>query len=242
MASCPAEPDPWRPADAAGLAARYAGSDARDLLADALAPGSRFGRVAVVSSFGAESAVLLDLVAGVNPATPILFVDTGRLFAETLSYARDLTAWLGLTDVRWIRADPAAVAEVDPRALRWSYDPDGCCAVRKVAPLERALADFDAWVTGRKRHQSATRAALARVEADGGQLKLNPLADWSAADVAAWQAARRLPPHPLVAEGYLSIGCEPCTSRVAPGEDPRAGRWRGWDKTECGIHGNEPAF
>jgi phosphoadenosine phosphosulfate reductase len=111
-----------------------------------------------------------------------------------------------------------------------------------VAPLDAALGAFDTWITGRKRHQSATRVALPRVEADRQWLKLNPLADWAGADVAAWQAARRLPPHPLVAEGYPSIGCAPCTSKVEPGEDPRAGRWRGWDKTECGIHGNEPVF
>ena len=202
----------------------------------------RCSPMAVVSSFGAESAVLLDLVAQVNPDAPILFVDTGRLFEETLSYARDLTAHLGLGDVRWIRPDAAVLAASDPKLLRWSYDPDGCCAVRKVAPLERALEGFDAWVTGRKRHQAATRSDLPRVEADGRHLKLNPLADWSAGQVVAWQAARRLPPHPLVAEGYPSIGCAPCTSKVAPGEDPRAGRWRGWDKTECGIHGNEPVF
>lgn len=234
--------DNYTAADAAVLAARLEGTDARDLLAEALAPCSRFGRVAVVSSFGAESAVLLDLVASVRPATPVLFVDTGRLFAETLSYAHDLTAFLGLSDVRWIGPDPDRLAEVDPKQLRWSYDPDGCCAVRKVAPLDAALGAFDTWITGRKRHQSATRVALPRVEADRQWLKLNPLADWAGADVAAWQAARRLPPHPLVAEGYPSIGCAPCTSKVEPGEDPRAGRWRGWDKTECGIHGNEPVF
>ncbi len=242
MATRAPRADLHTPADAGWLAARLEDVEARDLLAEALAPGSQFGRVAVVSSFGAESAVLLDLVASVEPATPVLFVDTGRLFEETLSYARDLTAFLGLTDVRWIRPDPGAVAESDPKLLRWSYDPDGCCAVRKVAPLEDALQEFETWITGRKRHQSATRAALPRVKADGRHLVLNPLADWSGADVMAWQAARRLPPHPLVAEGYPSIGCAPCTSKVRPGEDPRAGRWRGWDKTECGIHGNEPAF
>lgn len=217
---------------------------AEALIAAAL--GDRaWGRVAVVSSFGAESAVLLDLVAEVNPRAPILFVDTGRLFPETLQYARDLSAHLGLADVRWITPDPGDLARVDGKGLRWSYDPDGCCDVRKVQPLARALDAFDTWISGRKRFQADTRARLAKVEADGARLKVNPLADWSAAMLRTRAAERRLPPHPLVAQGYPSIGCMPCTTKVQPGEDPRAGRWRGWDKTECGIHappGSEPAF
>ncbi len=232
------------PGDAGWLAAHAANASAEALVAAVLQDGA-WGRVAVVSSFGAESAVLLDIVAEVNRAAPVLFVDTGRLFPETLVYARDLAAHLGLADVRWISPDMDEVARVDPKALRWSYDPDGCCAVRKVAPLARALEGFDTWISGRKRFQADTRAQLAKVEADGGRLKVNPLADWSAAMLAGRAAERRLPPHPLVAEGYPSIGCMPCTTRVQPGEDPRAGRWRGWDKTECGIHappGSEPAF
>jgi phosphoadenosine phosphosulfate reductase len=244
MATLKVEPQRFGPADAGWLSAHAANASAEALIAAVL--GDRaWGRVAVVSSFGAESAVLLDLVADVNPQAPVLFVDTGRLFPETLSYARDLAAHLGLADVRWIAPDADDLARVDGKGLRWSFDPDGCCEVRKVLPLARALDGFDSWISGRKRFQADTRATLAKVEADGGRLKVNPLADWSAEMLRARAAERRLPPHPLVAEGYPSIGCMPCTTKVQPGEDPRAGRWRGWDKTECGIHappGSEPAF
>ncbi len=211
-----------------------------------------FGRVALVSSFGAESAVLLDMAAAVRPDVPVLFVETGWLFAETLAYAEELTARLALRDVRWLKAERGVLEARDPRRLRWSYDPDGCCLIRKVEPLERALSGFDTWISGRKAWQAATRAGLPLFEEQDGRLKLNPLADWDRARIAARMDARGLPAHPLVAEGYPSIGCSPCTSRVQPGEDPRAGRWRGWDKVECGIHrpggrpepppGSEPAF
>ncbi|MGQ5702765.1 phosphoadenylyl-sulfate reductase [Sandaracinobacteroides sp. A072] len=225
----------WAAGDAPRLAARHAGQPTERLLADILTDRS-FGRIAIVSSFGAESAVLLHLVAQVRRDIPVLFVETGWLFPETLAYAEALAAHLRLTDVRWLRPDPARLAEADPRRLRWSWDPDGCCEIRKVQPLDAALQGFDLWLSGRKSHQSSTRAALPLLEADGPRLKLNPLHDWTAERLAAHAAAHALPPHPLVADGYPSIGCSPCTSRVRPGEDPRAGRWRGWDKTECGIH------
>ncbi|MFQ3595420.1 MAG: phosphoadenylyl-sulfate reductase [Sphingomonadaceae bacterium] len=235
----------YRGSDAGWLAAHLSNASAEAAIASVLQDAA-WGRVAVVSSFGAESAVLLDIVADVNRHVPVIFVNTLRLFPETLCYAQDLTAHLGLSDVRWVEPDPAALARADPRLLRWSYDPDGCCEVRKVEPLARALQDFDTWISGRKRFQSGTRAGLAKVEADGERLKVNPLADWDAGMLAGRAAERRLPPHPLVAEGYPSIGCVPCTSKVQPGEDPRAGRWRGWDKTECGIHtalpGSDPVF
>ncbi|MBW8784910.1 MAG: phosphoadenylyl-sulfate reductase [Novosphingobium sp.] len=198
------------------------------------------GDVAVVSSFGAESAVLLHLVASIDPTVPVLFLETGKHFPETLAYRDLLIERLGLTDLRNLAPDPIALAARDESGLRWSYDPDGCCEIRKVQPLAKALAGFDASITGRKGYQSATRAGLPRFEIDTsdaqGRLKINPLADWSSDDLAAYFAEHDLPPHPLVAEGYPSIGCSPCTSAVAPGEDLRAGRWRGWDKTECGIH------
>ncbi|WP_448582295.1 phosphoadenylyl-sulfate reductase [Thermaurantiacus sp.] len=244
MATPEAELQRFGPADAAWLAAHAANASAEALIAHVLSDRA-WGRVAVVSSFGAESAVLLDLVAEVDRRVPVLFVDTGRLFPETLAYARELASHLRLSDVRWIRPEPQELARVDGKGLRWSYDPDGCCAVRKVQPLARALLAFDSWISGRKRFQADTRAGLAKVEADGARLKINPLADWSPEMLRARAAERRLPPHPLVAEGYPSIGCMPCTTKVLPGEDPRAGRWRGWDKTECGIHtppGSEPAF
>jgi phosphoadenosine phosphosulfate reductase len=229
----------------AGLDARF-GRDGEAALEAALTE-PRFGRVALVSSFGAESAVLLDMAAAVRRDVPVLFVETGWLFAETLAYAQALTARLGLRDVRWLKPDPVALEARDPRRLRWSYDPDGCCALRKVAPLARELEGFDSWISGRKGWQAATRAGLPLFEEQDGRLKINPLADWTPAQIAERMRARDLPAHPLVSEGFPSIGCSPCTSRVQPGEDPRAGRWRGWDKVECGIHespadGSEPAF
>jgi len=194
------------------------------------------GRVAVVSSFGAEAAVLLHLVATIDRATPVLFVDTGRHFRETLDYRDSLASHLGLSGVQSIGPDAAEVAALDSDGNRAVWDPDGCCAFRKVAPLQRSLANFDAWITGRKRFQADTRFDLPLFEADGSHVKINPLASWSASDIAAYVAQHRLPGHPLVDRGYPSIGCAPCTSCVAAGEDPRAGRWRGFGKTECGIH------
>jgi phosphoadenosine phosphosulfate reductase len=235
----------WGAADAGELNRLYAGRTAH-ALADTLTSPA-FGPTALVSSFGAESAVLLHMAAAIRPDTPVLFVETGWLFPETLRYAEDLSHHLGLTDVRWLHPDQAALATHDPKRLRWSYDPDGCCNLRKVQPLDAALADFPLWISGRKSHQNRARAQLTLFEAQGPSLKLNPLHDWTAAQLRAYAATHNLPPHPLVAQGYPSIGCSPCTSRVQPGEDPRAGRWRGWDKSECGLHtgpdpGHEPAF
>ncbi|HEX4694133.1 phosphoadenylyl-sulfate reductase [Sphingomonas sp.] len=233
-------------ADAGALNARFAGTDTLEMLETLFAEGA-LGNTAVVSSFGTESAVLLHLVARANPATPVVFVDTLRMFPETLAYRDTLLAEFGLRDSRTITPDPAMLAAKDAQALRWSYDPDGCCAIRKVEPLARAKAGLDSWISGRKAFQSQTRQNIARFEIEDGRLKVNPLGDWVKADLDAYFAAYALPRHPLEAEGYASIGCQPCTSKVQPGEDPRAGRWRGWDKTECGIHvpgkpGEEPAF
>jgi phosphoadenosine phosphosulfate reductase len=195
------------------------------------------GDVAIVSSFGAESAVLLHLVASIDPSVPVIFLDTGKHFPETLAYRDQLAAKLGLADLRIVTPDAATIAKRDETGLRWSYDPDGCCEIRKVIPLEAAMAGFDASFTGRKAFQASTRNALPRFEVDtAGKLKVNPLADWTKADLDAYFAEHELPRHPLEAEGYLSIGCAPCTNKVKPGEDPRSGRWAGWDKTECGIH------
>jgi len=195
------------------------------------------GRIALVSSFGAESAVLLDLVAGIDRATPVIFLDTGKLFPETLAYRDELVERLGLGDVREIRPPVDLLAARDPGGDLWRRDPDACCALRKVAPLAEALAGFDAWITGRKRHHGAARAALDPIEAVDGRIKINPLADWSAARIEAETAARGLPRHPLQDLGFASIGCVTCTRRLERGEAARAGRWAGLAKTECGIHG-----
>lgn len=196
------------------------------------------GRIALVSSFGAQSVVLLHMVAEVRPNIPILFLDTGQLFGQTLDYRRVVAARLGLTDVRDLRPAYGDLAVEDPAANLYASEPDACCRVRKVTPLERGLAGgFDAWITGRKRFQTATRAHLAPAERDHlGRIKINPLTNWSQEDLDSYAAAHNLPPHPLTAFGYPSIGCWPCTAPVAQGADSRSGRWPGSTKTECGLH------
>jgi phosphoadenosine phosphosulfate reductase len=194
------------------------------------------GKLALVSSFGTESAVLIAYMAEVDPSIPVVFLDTGWLFEETLAYRDTLTRQLGLTDVRTIHPDEGRLAELDGDRDLWFADPDACCRIRKVEPLARALAGFDGWMNGRKRYQGGVRAAIPVVERDGLRLKFNPLANLDRADVEAAHKRFRLPEHPLVAKGFNSVGCMPCTSRAAPDEDARAGRWRGRAKTECGIH------
>ena len=194
------------------------------------------GRIALVSSFGADSAVLLHMVAAVDPATPVIFVDTGQLFPETLEYRDELVRLLRLTDVRSVQPSTDDLARLDPEGFLWSTDPDVCCDIRKVAPLANAIEGYEAWITGRKRFQSGTRATLPLFEAEGERVKINPLAGWDASELLAYLDRHDLPRHRMVAKNYLSIGCIPCTSPVRPGEDARAGRWRGRGKTECGIH------
>lgn len=194
------------------------------------------GRLALVSSFGTESAVLLKVIADIDPFIPVLFLDTGWLFEETLSYRDMLIEWLGLRDVRTLKPDRAALAHQDPRGDLWLADADTCCRVRKIEPLQRALEPFDAWINGRKRFQGGLRATIPVVEQDSARLKFNPLANVTRAEIDAIYRDANLPPHPLVASGFLSVGCMPCTSRTSEDEDPRAGRWRDSDRTECGIH------
>lgn len=236
-------------ADAIRLNNLFRGNDAAEMLAAVIAD-KMVGEAAIVSSFGAESAVLLHLVTQVAPDMPVLFLDTGKHFPETLAY-RDLLAERLKLNLVNLTPDPEELAARDETGLRWSYDPDGCCELRKVKPLARAMAGLDATFTGRKGFQSATRTGLPRFEIDTtdaeGRLKVNPLANWAKPELDAYFEIHDLPRHPLEADGYPSIGCAPCTSKVLPGEDPRAGRWRGWDKVECGIHlpekpGEEPAF
>ncbi|KAF0674791.1 phosphoadenylyl-sulfate reductase [Profundibacterium mesophilum] len=221
---------------AAELNARYRHHSATAVLRHALSD-PQVGRIALVSSFGAESVVLLHMLSVVDRSAPVIFLDTEMLFAETLEYQKDLSEQLGLSDVRVIRPDRRQLLERDPDALLHRTDPDGCCALRKTEPLQDALAPFDAWITGRKRFQGGARAALEFFEAeDDTRIKVNPLAHWDKSDVQDYMVNNRLPRHPLVSQGYPSIGCAPCTSRVGAGEDERAGRWRGAQKEECGIH------
>ncbi|WP_298270057.1 phosphoadenylyl-sulfate reductase [uncultured Bradyrhizobium sp.] len=193
-------------------------------------------KLALVSSFGTESAALLKVMADVDPAIPVVFLDTGWLFEETLAYRDTLIATLGLTDVRSIKPDEEALARQDADRELWFTDPDACCRIRKVEPLARALKPFSGWINGRKRFQGGARTEIPVVEDDGVRLKFNPFANVSREEIEAIYALGRLPPHPLVASGYQSVGCMPCSSRSAAGEDARDGRWRGRAKTECGIH------
>ncbi len=193
-------------------------------------------RLALVSSFGTESAALLKVMADVDAAIPVIFLDTGWLFEETLAYRDTLIATLGLRDVRSIKPLEETLRREDGDRELWFSDPDACCRIRKVEPLQRALAPFSAWINGRKRFQGGLRADIPFVEDDGTRLKFNPFAHTSREEIEAIYAQANLPPHPLVASGYLSVGCMPCTSRSSPDEDVRAGRWRGQAKTECGIH------
>jgi phosphoadenosine phosphosulfate reductase len=192
--------------------------------------------LALVSSFGTESAALLKVMADVDPAIPVVFLDTGWLFQETLDYRDTLTRQLGLADVRSIKPLEETLSREDPDKELWFSDPDACCRIRKVEPLARALKPFSAWINGRKRFQGSARADIPVVEQDGARLKFNPFANVSREEIEAIYKSANLPPHPLAAKGFLSVGCMPCTSRSEADEDARAGRWRGRDKTECGIH------
>ncbi len=195
------------------------------------------GRIALVSSFGAESAVLLHMASQIDNALPVIFLDTGKLFPETLAYRDALIAALSLTDVRSIQPSGKQLAAYDPDGRLWEKDPDLCCAIRKTNPLDDALEGFEAWVTGRKRNQSSTRAnlQLQEIGADG-RITVNPLAFWDDTMLEAYFTAHSLPRHPLEAGGYTSIGCATCTVKPLPGEDKRSGRWAGQGKVECGIH------
>ncbi len=221
---------------AAFLNKRYAHHSAHDVLERALID-PMVGRLALVSSFGAESVVLLHMVSLMDRTTPVLFIDTEMLFPETLNYQLELAERLRLTNVQTIKASKLMLQVQDPNNDLHKTDTDACCNLRKTIPLNNALENYDAWITGRKRYQSGTRAALDFFEPDADKrLKVNPLAHWTPDALSDYRINNRLPKHPLVDKGYPSIGCAPCTSPVKPGEDPRAGRWRNTEKEECGIH------
>lgn len=210
-------------------------SDAQTILKHVLSD-VQLGPVALVSSFGAEAVVLLHMVSQIDKATPVIFLDTEMLFPETLRYQRDLSAQLGLSDLRVITPDRSAVLTQDVDGLLHQADVDACCDLRKTQPLNAALAGFEGWITGRKRYHGGQRTALPLFEKDARKIKVNPLAKWTAADVRTYIDTHHLPRHPLVAQGFPSVGCIPCTTRASSIEDPRAGRWANTEKTECGIH------
>ena len=219
------------------LRARYAGADARTLL-KGMIKDEFSGRITTVSSFGSESVVLLHLIAQIDPSVPVIFLNTGKLFGETLRYRDRLQEKLGLTDLRAVGPHPDDTRILDPDGGLWARDPDSCCNFRKVLPLRRAMAGFEAEITGRKRFQTLARTGMAPLELNGTRLVVNPLWNWALEDLKAHILAHDLPRHPLVEDGFLSIGCMPCTERVQDGADYRSGRWSGTSKDECGIHEN----
>jgi phosphoadenosine phosphosulfate reductase len=221
--------------DAARLSDKLAEATPAEIVAEALR-AIRKDRLAVASSFGIESATLLKVVADVDPSIPVVFLDTGWLFPETLAYRDTLIARLGLTDVRTITPSAEALAEKDPARDLHAIDPDACCYLRKVEPLSEVLNDFDGWINGRKRYQGGQRTGIPVVEVEGKRLKFNPLARVTPAEIVKMFKAWDLPRHPLAGQGFGSVGCMPCTKRTNPGDNARAGRWADTEKTECGIH------
>ncbi len=221
----------------AALNARYRHHSATSVLQHALTDPNA-GRLAMVSSFGAESVVLLHMLSVTRRETPVIFIDTEMLFTETLVYQQELTERLGLSNLRIIRVSALERMIKDPDQALHKRDPDACCALRKTAPLNRALKGYDGWITGRKRFQGGDRTRLEFFEAEAGtgRIKVNPLAHWTPEDIRTYMEENRLPRHPMVARGFPSLGCMPCTSKVTSGENPRAGRWRNSKKSECGIH------
>ncbi len=225
---------------AARLRGEYGHLDGKALL-EALIHSELGGKIMMTSSFGAEAVVLLDLVASVDPTIPVIFLDTRRLFGETLRYQRDITERLGLEDVRIIKPDSGDLENIDPDDMLFTTDTDKCCEIRKVLPLQKSLKTleeqgFKGWITGRKRFQNAHRESLDAIESSDNFVKINPLLHWTDSDIKSAFLEKNLPPHPLVADGFKSIGCMPCTTRTEEGANARSGRWAGQEKTECGIH------
>jgi phosphoadenosine phosphosulfate reductase len=215
------------------------GHSPEDILAFAAA---RYPRIAFATGFGPEGCVLLDVIARHELPIDVLTLDTGLLFPETYALWRDLEARyrLRIQGVRPALGIEAQAAVHGPRL--WERDPDRCCTVRKVEPLRAALAGRDAWVSAIRREQTADRARAAVLEHDSrfGLVKVNPLVGWTHEQVWAYLRENRVPVNPLHDRGYPSIGCRTCTAPVQPGENPRAGRWRQRDKTECGLHLRRP--
>jgi phosphoadenosine phosphosulfate reductase len=199
-------------------------------------------RLAVATSFQSSGLVILHVLKDIRPDFPVLFLDTGFHFEETIAFKRQIAAaWdLKVVDLNGSHGGPGRQEEIYGPEL-YRRDPDRCCFINKVEPLQRALEEFDAWISGIRRDQSPLRAHTPVLEAQmlpSGRevLKIHPLATWTRADVDAYVARHEIPTNPLLEEGYASIGCRPCTRRTSDGEDERAGRWDGFAKTECGIH------
>jgi phosphoadenosine phosphosulfate reductase len=212
----------------------YAGLEGRQLIQTAVR--NHPGKVALLSSFGAESSVLLHMVSEIVPDLPVIFLDTEKLFSETLAYRDQLAVELGLTNIVNAHPDAEDIARVDPDGVLNTFDKDLCCHFRKTVPMQKAFAPYDIIISGRKRFHGAARSDLQYVTVQDGKVKLEPLAGFTALDLNNYMITHHLPSHPLKLQGFRSIGCVPCTTQGGNDADPRAGRWAGSDKTECGIH------
>ncbi|MBC6496797.1 MAG: phosphoadenylyl-sulfate reductase [Alphaproteobacteria bacterium GM7ARS4] len=219
------------------LCARYGDLEGEALL-EVMIEGAFAGSIMATSSFGAESAVLLDMVANVDKDLPVIFLDTGKLFEETYNYVHVVQAHLGLRNVQLCMPSEERLSAEDKAGDLWQRDADRCCHIRKVEPLRRVFEEhaYKAWITGRKRFHGDLRLRLQTIEYVGGMVKINPLAHWSLERIHKRFEERGLPLHPLVGKGYPSIGCYHCTHRAEAIDNPRAGRWADKAKTECGIH------
>lgn len=212
----------------------YAGLEARGLIA---AVAKDFGkRAALLSSFGAELAVLLHMVSEVAPDLKIVFLDTEKLFPETLEYRDQLVEEFGLTNVKIWKPSLSELSQQDSNGDLHNSNKDLCCHIRKTLPMNRAFYGVEAVISGRKRFHGALRSKLDYVSVQDGKLKVEPLAGFTALDLQAYAIHHQLPSHPLKLQGYFSVGCMPCTTQGGDKNNPRAGRWVGLEKTECGIH------
>jgi len=225
----------WADKKAADLAQKYSDLEGIDLL-KVMIKKEFPDRIALSSSFGAEAAVLLDLVLRIDSKIPIIFLDTGKLFEETYNYVTQLSRHIGFKDLRIIRPKKERLLKKDPSGNLWQTEPDMCCHIRKVEPLETALKGFKAWITGRKRYHGDIRLNLDPIESVDGYIKINPLINWDAKRIQSYFSEKKLPKHPLLSRGFKSIGCYHCTRETEDGEGVRSGRWLGDQKTECGIH------
>ena len=199
-------------------------------------------KIVLTSSFGAESIVILDLVSKINKNLPIIFLDTEKLFSETFNYLSKVKSFLKLKNIKVQKPLLKDLKLHDPKGSLHKSDPNLCCKIRKVIPLQKAIEPYDAWINGRKRFHGLDRADIKKIEKLNSVIKINPLADWDFKKISSYINKHKLPEHPLSKKGYKSIGCFPCTSKVSEHDSHRSGRWKGLKKDECGIHTYNPSI
>jgi len=193
-------------------------------------------KIALVSSFGTEAAILLHMISRIRPQLDVVFIDTLKLFTLTHKYREQLTGLFGLQNVKVFTPDQSLIAQHDPTGDLWSKDTEKCCDVRKVTTNNLALKPYDSWITGRKRSHGGSRLHMKKFELVEGVIKINPLANWKTSNINHYFEKHNIPRHPLYERGFLSVGCHHCSAPASDPNDPRSGRWQGQDKTECGIH------